>query len=123
MERLPVSAKPLRQAMPETAALIDNLRAAFGAEMIDSAIRAGLDGQPTFWARENGQEVGTPQPPDEMPAVEPECLRCVHHSRPGLSAGYCAARTDLPKAYGQDHPLHRLPADKGRSCHAFSQEN
>lgn len=51
--------KPLREAMPITAAFIDDLRDAFGADMINSAIRAGLDGQPTFWARENGREVGT----------------------------------------------------------------
>lgn len=49
----------LREAMPATAAFIDAMRDAFGADMIHAAIRAGLDGQPTFWARENGQEVGT----------------------------------------------------------------
>lgn len=51
--------KPLRTAMPATAAFIDAIRDAFGADMINAAIRAGLDGQATFWARENGQEVGT----------------------------------------------------------------
>lgn len=60
MERPLVSeAKPLRVAMPATAAFIDAMREAFGADMINAAIRAGLDGQPTFWASENGQEVGT----------------------------------------------------------------
>lgn len=58
--------KPLRQAMPATAAFIDQMRAAFGAEMIDAAIRAGLDGQPTFWARENTREIGA------RPASAPE---------------------------------------------------
>jgi hypothetical protein len=51
--------KPLRQTMPETAAFIDACREAFGAEMINVAIKAGIDGQPTFWASENGQEIGT----------------------------------------------------------------
>lgn len=51
--------KPLREAMPATAAFIDALRDAFGADMINAAIRAGIDGQPTFWASENGQEIGT----------------------------------------------------------------
>ena len=51
--------KPMRQAMPTVAGWIDGLRAAFGAEMIDAAIRAGIDGQPTFYAAENGIEIGT----------------------------------------------------------------
>lgn len=51
--------KPLRQAMPETAAFIDAMREAFGPENINPSIKAGIDGQPTFWARENGQEIGT----------------------------------------------------------------
>lgn len=54
--------KPLRQAMPETAAFIDAMRDAFGAEMINAAIKAGIDGQPTFHASENGQEIGTRAP-------------------------------------------------------------
>lgn len=54
--------KPLRQSMPETAAFIDAMRDAFGADMINAAIRAGIDGQPTFYACENGQEIGTRAP-------------------------------------------------------------
>jgi hypothetical protein len=61
--------KPMRQAMPAVAGWIDQLRAAFGAEPIDAAIRAGLDGQQTFHARENGREVGTPIRYDENKAV------------------------------------------------------
>jgi hypothetical protein len=55
------TAKPgnLRTEMPTVAGWIDDLRAAFGAEQINAAIRAGLDGQPTFWASENGRAVGT----------------------------------------------------------------
>jgi len=57
----PMSAmtKPLRAEMPETAAWIDALRGAFGAPTIDAAIKAGMDGQPTFYARENSREIGT----------------------------------------------------------------
>jgi hypothetical protein len=51
--------KPLRDAMPTVAAWIDSLREAFGPDMINAAIRAGIDGQTTFWAKEGGQEVGT----------------------------------------------------------------
>lgn len=63
--------KPLRHAMPTVAGWIDELRAAFGTEMIDAAIRAGIDGQPTFHARENGHEVGTPihHDPDKASSV------------------------------------------------------
>lgn len=49
----------LRADMPTVAGWIDQLRAAFGAETINAAIRAGLDGQPTFCASENGRAVGT----------------------------------------------------------------
>jgi len=55
--------KTLRLSMPHTAAWIDALRVAFGATQVDSAIRAGIDGQPTFYASENGQEIGTQCPP------------------------------------------------------------
>lgn len=49
----------LREVMPETTAFIDSLRAVFGADAINPSIKAGMNGQPTFWARENGIEVGT----------------------------------------------------------------
>lgn len=54
--------KPLRQAMPGVAAFIDQLRDAFGADQINPVIKAGIDGQPVFHARENGHEIGTPIP-------------------------------------------------------------
>jgi hypothetical protein len=53
----------LRDAMPITAAWIDELREAFGREGIDAEIRKGMNGVPGFWARENGREVGTRFPP------------------------------------------------------------
>lgn len=49
----------LRETMPETAAFIDAMREAFGADQINASIKAGIDGQPTFYACENGVEVGT----------------------------------------------------------------
>jgi len=54
--------KPLRQKMPTVAAFIDDLRAAFGEEIIHNIIRAGLQGQPVFHASENGHQIGTPLP-------------------------------------------------------------
>ena len=57
-------AKPLRanlrDEMPTTAAIIDDLRVAFGAEGINQSIKNGIAGVPTFYARENGREIGTP---------------------------------------------------------------
>lgn len=52
-------AKSLRETMPETAAFIDACREAFGIENVDPSIKAGIEGQPTFWACENGITVGT----------------------------------------------------------------
>lgn len=56
--------KPLRKTMPWVTERIDECRAAFGADQIDPQIRAGMQGNNmAFYARENGQEVGT-KPPD-----------------------------------------------------------
>lgn len=44
------------------------------------------------------------------------CSDCQHFARPGKSDGYCGGRDDLPPAYGENHPLRRLPADRGASC-------
>lgn len=44
------------------------------------------------------------------------CGTCRHIRRPGFADGYCAGRTDLLAAYGADHPLRRLPADRGVTC-------
>lgn len=52
----------MRDKMPVTAAWIDKLRATFGAESIDGQIRAGMRGEPVFFAQENGHMVGTPSP-------------------------------------------------------------
>ena len=49
------------------------------------------------------------------------CPHCTHFRRPGLSAGYCGGREDLPPAYGANHPLRQLPADKGASCKEFQR--
>lgn len=51
--------KSLRDEMPQTAEFIDALRDAFGKEMINEQIRAGMNGEPVFWASENGKEIGT----------------------------------------------------------------
>jgi len=45
--------------MPEMAAFVAELRAAFG-DSVDEAVSRGKNGEPTFYARENGRTVGTP---------------------------------------------------------------
>jgi hypothetical protein len=54
--------KSLREDMPTVAAWVDDLRAAFGADYMNGAIRAGLRGGRTFWAAEGGHEIGTRPP-------------------------------------------------------------
>jgi hypothetical protein len=51
--------KPLRDTMPISTAFIDACRESFGAAGINASIKAGMDGQPTFYASENGRTVGT----------------------------------------------------------------
>lgn len=57
-----MSKKTLRDTMPTVTAFIDDLRAAFGKDMIDGQIRRGLAGEPVFYAEENGHVVGTRPP-------------------------------------------------------------
>ncbi|MGQ5488788.1 hypothetical protein ACUH78_08045 [Thauera sp. ZXT1-4] len=47
------------------------------------------------------------------------CSTCRHRKRPGLSAGYCSGRDDLPGAYGEHHPLRKLPDDHGDGCASY----
>jgi len=49
-------------------------------------------------------------------AVVTTCIDCQYFARPGKSDGYCVRREDLPPAYGENHPLRRLPADRGMTC-------
>ena len=50
----------MREQMPQVAAIIDAFREAFGAEVVDAAIRRGMHGGQGFHATEKGHEVGTP---------------------------------------------------------------
>lgn len=49
----------LRLEMPKTAEFIDQCRAAFGTDEINGVIRAGMQGLDTFYAAENGHQIGT----------------------------------------------------------------
>lgn len=50
----------MREQMPNVAAFIDQMREVFGRDAVDPSIREGMRGKPTFWAKENGYEIGTP---------------------------------------------------------------
>lgn len=63
-----MSKKNMRAEMPNTAAFIDALRNAFGTEMINEQIRKGMRGEPTFYAKENGHELGTPWMQEDIDA-------------------------------------------------------
>ncbi len=53
----------MREQMPVVAAWIDEMRAAFGTAHIDGILKAGMRGEPVFFASENGHTVGTPSAP------------------------------------------------------------
>lgn len=52
---------PSRADLPKVFAWVKDLRDVFGPE-ISTLVKGGLEGVPTFWARENGHEIGTPLP-------------------------------------------------------------
>ncbi|CAB3804561.1 hypothetical protein [Paraburkholderia fynbosensis] len=54
--------KTVGHPMPEIAAFVAGMKAAFGEPEIDEAIRRSRAGEPTFYACENGRTIGTPAP-------------------------------------------------------------
>jgi len=53
---------------------------------------------------------------ERLAALDAGCITCTNYARPGLSGGYCGGRDDLPRAYGENHPLRRLPDDQCATC-------
>lgn len=49
----------MRDRMPVSAAFIDEMRAVFGDADINTQLKRGMCGEPTFWAKEGGSEIGT----------------------------------------------------------------
>lgn len=49
------------------------------------------------------------------------CKTCLHCSRPGgwPAPALCGGRTDLPPAFGDNHPLRIQPEDGGTDCGAY----
>lgn len=49
------------------------------------------------------------------------CKSCRHLTRPGRAEpGYCDQRDDRHKAYGDGHPLRKLPCDQGATCDHYA---
>ncbi|HPC23651.1 MAG TPA: hypothetical protein PK920_14365 [Phycisphaerae bacterium] len=65
-----MTARSLRSDMPLVTEFVDALREVFGRPAVDASIRAGLDGQPTFWASENGIEIGARLPDTGLPVSQ-----------------------------------------------------
>lgn len=65
-----MTTRSLRADMPLVTEFVDALREAFGRPAVDAAIRAGLDGQPTFWASEHGIEIGVRTPDTGVPVSQ-----------------------------------------------------
>lgn len=71
--------KPMRALMPETAALVDAFRARGLTD--NAALSQGMKAG-TFWAREGGQQIGTPAPPQRgVRAVLPLNIEQKHLDR------------------------------------------
>ena len=79
----PKAPKRLAEAMPLITAGVSELRSAFGDELIDDRIRRGRQGEPVFFAYENGISFGTSPPQldncwrGEELTARYACLRCL----------------------------------------------
>lgn len=83
----PMKTPSLRQTMPRTAEFVDACREFFGTAEVNAAIRAGIDGQPTFFASENGYRVGTPAPPDRGLTLDRLVIGPLRRVAPAAEAG------------------------------------
>jgi hypothetical protein len=72
--------------MPEVAAFMAKLRAAFGDKVIDDAVRRGKAGEGRFYTRENGRKVGTSSPENENGWCVDASIRDRHYC-PGCDGG------------------------------------
>ncbi len=81
MSKAPTTGKgSMRDVMPGTTAWIDEFRAVFGKEYIDSIIRRGMRGEPVFSASEAGHTIGTPAPQGVAISTDEKGNRTVNHN-------------------------------------------
>lgn len=80
-----------------------------------SAYTAAMVTEPARHHESGTEERSTPTLlPRNAPTAS--CRTCRHLKRPGLSDGHCGGRDDLKPAYGPEHPLRRIPDDRGTTC-------
>lgn len=91
----------LRTQMPTVAAFIDDLRQTFGTEYIDRIIKAGMRGQPVFYASEGGHVVGTPCIVGARVLRDERGNRCIVVERDGRRHKYDAGAGWQPKQQGE----------------------
>ena len=65
--------------MPELAVFMAKLRSAFGNKGIDEAVRRGKNGEPVFFACENGHAVGTAIPRSDNAWLVDDDIRDRHY--------------------------------------------
>lgn len=124
-----------RQATPQERSELLALVAAIFADDRDEDRREAADlalrhpdGALTCYraiAVERGITLAHPLPRIALAASVPTvagCKTCRHRKQPGRAdPGYCGGgRDDLPLAYGENHPLRRLPDDHGASCASYT---
>lgn len=71
----------LREEMPLVTAFIDDLRAAFGADQINASIKAGINGAGTFYASENGREIGSKSQPGGVVLTADQLYLCLEEKK------------------------------------------
>jgi len=109
--------KPTKAETDEITALVQAIYASDTDDDRDEALAAALadpDGALLCYrtiASDRGIALAAP-----VVGTVKACRCCQHFARPGKSEGYCGGRDDLPLAYGANHPLRRLPANRGASC-------
>lgn len=59
LSAIPFMSKTLREEMPGVSYFIDAMRELLGKEFVNDQIRRGMQGEPTFFASENGHAIGT----------------------------------------------------------------
>ncbi len=103
----------LREQMPQVAALMDRLRATFGVANINAVIRAGIKGEPVFYASENGHTIGTKWP-DPKPAAPVDLAGETNRERHYRQAreNYAALMASGPAVQTSTHNV--VPKGKGK---------
>ncbi|WP_418939814.1 hypothetical protein [Paraburkholderia bryophila] len=80
--------------MAEIAALVADMKSAFGEQEIDDAIRRGRPREPTFFVCENGRSVGTASPAEADVWRVDGAVRGRHYCDGSCVEGMYLAATD-----------------------------